>query len=540
MLGLGAVMLLATVSFLVLGRDLTFWSDELDWLTYGDDFVPSTLLAPHGGNLTALPRAVYELLPRLFGSEYLPFRLVTFAALLAGAALLFVLVRRRVGGPAALAAAATVLFFGSAPDVALSAVGMPTTFSTAFGLGAYLAFERGSRRADVGGFVLLLLSILSHSLGPILAGGAAVYLLSDPGRRSRAWAVLVPLAFWIGWFVWARKFDQGIADSSNLLGAPAFVAEAAGAAFASALGIGTTFEGWAEFFKPVAPAFFAIAALAGTGLLVRRARRTGASPWLPALAATAVGFWLATALAESEVRQPTTPRYVFFGATIAILFAAEALRGWRPPRRWLGPVAAVLVIAVGLNATRLVIKSERLREQANEVAVQLAAIELAGPPADAAFSPRAAGPPGSKHIATPAPALVRFAASYGTLGASPEGLAAASDAHRRGVDFVLARASGAFAAPAPAGEQVELTSCGRFDSRERFPLPNGVSLIRTESGGQLLIGRFADSASVRMGALGPAGGLALALPPVAGAGEWFGSAPGPAEVCTVEAGEPAG
>ena len=43
-------MAVSAITLLVLSRDLAFWSDELDWLTFGDDFAPETLLTPHNSH----------------------------------------------------------------------------------------------------------------------------------------------------------------------------------------------------------------------------------------------------------------------------------------------------------------------------------------------------------------------------------------------------------------------------------------------------------------------------------------------------------
>ena len=50
-IGLVVAMALSALTILLLGRHLTFWSDELDWLTFGNDFDPRDLLTPHGSHL---------------------------------------------------------------------------------------------------------------------------------------------------------------------------------------------------------------------------------------------------------------------------------------------------------------------------------------------------------------------------------------------------------------------------------------------------------------------------------------------------------
>ena len=88
---------LSAATILLLGRHLTFWSDEIDWLTAYDDFGVRDLLHPHGSHLIATTRVIYEGFPRIFGTSYLPFRILGIICLQAGAVLTFVLIRRRMG-----------------------------------------------------------------------------------------------------------------------------------------------------------------------------------------------------------------------------------------------------------------------------------------------------------------------------------------------------------------------------------------------------------------------------------------------------------
>ena len=46
-------MALSAATLLVGGRHLTFWSDELTWLVFTDDFTPAHLLTPHNSHLIA-------------------------------------------------------------------------------------------------------------------------------------------------------------------------------------------------------------------------------------------------------------------------------------------------------------------------------------------------------------------------------------------------------------------------------------------------------------------------------------------------------
>jgi hypothetical protein len=154
-------MALSAATLLVGGRHLTFWSDELTWLVFTDDFTPAHLLTPHNSHLIATTRLIYEALPRIFGTDYLPFRIIGIVCLQANAVLLFHLVRRRLGAAIALVPAVVLLFFGSAQEVAVSPLGIPFLLSIALGLGAFAAVERRTLAGDAGAMLLLVLAILS-------------------------------------------------------------------------------------------------------------------------------------------------------------------------------------------------------------------------------------------------------------------------------------------------------------------------------------------------------------------------------------------
>ena len=260
--------------------------------------------------------------------------------MLASGALFHALARERVGAWEALAPTALLLFFGSAPVIALSPLAIPFTLSIAFGLAALLAVERSRPAAAC---ALLAVSILSHTFGVIFAGGVLVHLLAS--RRFRdSWIAAIPIGLWVGWWAWAQQFDQGITEASNLGGAPAFVVEAAAAALAALVGAPPDLGG-----EGLGTILFVGAVVLGAGLLARAIRRGRGTPWLWAYMAMAGAFWLGIAMSEAADRQPETPRYLFFGALMLLLIAVEALRGvelGRPAR-----LALAVVLAVGLSPT---------------------------------------------------------------------------------------------------------------------------------------------------------------------------------------------
>lgn len=542
-LGLLVAMAASAVTLFVLSRDLSFWSDELDWLTVGEDFAPETLLTPHNSHLIGVPRVIYEAFPRLFDAGYVPFRLVSIAAVLACAALFFILARRRVGGPMALAPTLVLLFFGSSSEVVISPLGLPISLSIAFGLATFVALERETRAADVAAAILLALSILSDTFGTIIAGGVFLYLLFDPSRRRRIWVGVIPLLLYVAWWLWAQKFDQDIAAASNLAGVPAFVLESAAATLGAITGIGKSFGSGSDALETVVQVALIAIAIAGTVVLVLRARRVGGGPAranLLTFALTLLAFWVAIALSENEARQPSTPRYLLFAAIMVFLILAEAYRGERLNGRSLTIFVAVFAACLGGNVARLIYNGDGLTERADVVRTQLAMIELAGGEENPGFRPQAEGPPGSPDIVAPAAELNDFTDRYGSLGFSLDEVRGQPAAIREDADFVLARALNMLPLPVDESVQEATTGCedvtGSPEDPTRFELLEGTTLLRAQAEGEgepLVLGRFGEEPTVGIGVgeLPSGTPLAVVLSPDAASEPWFADVSAPLEVC---------
>lgn len=541
--GLLVAMAISAITLFVFSRDLTFWSDELDWLTIASGYAPETLLAPHNGHLIGVIRVVYEAFPDLFGADYVPFRLLSIAAVLACGALFFVLARRRIGGPLALAPTLILLFFGSSPEVVISPVGLPITLSIAFGLGAFVAIERESRGGDAAAVVLLSLSVLSDTFGTIIAGGAALYLMLDPATRRRVWVAAVPILLWIAWWMWSRKFDQDIGTVSNLPGVPLFILESAAATVGGITGAGKSFSVGGSAAETITQIAFGAIAVAGVVLVTMRARSRGAGAALLAFALTLLAFWVSVGLAESAVRQPTTPRYLFFAAIMVFLVLAESFRGERLRGRALTGVLAVLGICLIGNVIRLGDNAAGLTNLAQGVGTQIAMVELAGASANPQFIISTVTPRGSGDVVVSSLAINDFADENGSLGFSLDKVSEQEAKVRADADFVLANATALTAAPVPADSAESISDCVDFEGDEsapaRFEIPPGINVIRQQSGADvpLLVGRFGDEATVPLGTLSEETPLGFGLLEDDATAErpWFGTAAASVQLCGVDA-----
>ena len=529
----GAAMVASAAAILYLGRDLGFFSDELGWLTAGDDFSPETLLTPHNGQLIAMVRFAYEALPRAFGAEYLPFRLLELGALLGCAGLLFALARRRIGAAAAIPAI-LLLFFGSAESIMFLALGLPFTLSIGFGLAGLLAIEAEGPRRDALACGLLVLSVLSDTFGAIFAAGACIALARGPQRR-RIWVAVVPLALYLAWWIWALRFDQDLASLGNAGAVPGFVIESGAAALAAVSGIGNTgFGADASTVERLLglgfAALFAVLCL----LLAIRARRHGAGRWLLAYVAILLAFWTGIALSGDEARQPDTPRYLFFDAVMIALIAAEATRGVRLARGAAIALALLAFLSLGANAVRLARAATTLTDQTEAAGAQVAMVELAGESAAPLFTPRSVAPRGSAQVAVPAVSLQAFAAEVGSPGLSLDEVREQPEAVREDADFVLARALQLIAVyPVRKSDGSNCRSIA--EGAVRIPLPAGTVTLHPSGGAgnqPLVLGRFASEATVEVGRLGQGSGTGLAIPPDSAPEAWFADVQGPVRVCS--------
>ncbi len=106
--------IVATVLFAWLGRGLTYYGDEWEWLLATVDVRPEIFLESYNGHLTVPTIALFSAIPAIFGmDEYAALRLAAIPAHLACVWLVFALARRRVGEAGGAVAAMLLLFLGA-------------------------------------------------------------------------------------------------------------------------------------------------------------------------------------------------------------------------------------------------------------------------------------------------------------------------------------------------------------------------------------------------------------------------------------------
>jgi hypothetical protein len=367
---LAALLLADGALLLYMGRGLTFFYDDWNYVTedYGGGL--HSLLRAHNGHMSVFPVAVYKILFHLVGLDhYWIFRLVLILLHLSCVALLFVLASRRLGRAPALLAAALILFLGVAWEDLLWAFQISFVLSIAGGLAAWVLLERRDRVGDIGAMLAVAVALGSSGLGiPVIIGVAVELGMRREWRRS--FIVVVPALVYLLWYL---HYGEDELTRNGLINSPGFAEDMAAAAF------GGVFGRTLDWGRP-------IAAICFLGLLHQLAYAR-ISARLVGLLATGVSLWLLTAAARSTISAPETSRYVYLGAVVVILAGAEMLQGFVVRPRVVGLASVVVAIAAITGLTALHDGAVGLRTTSASVAADLGALELAGSRAPANFQP---------------------------------------------------------------------------------------------------------------------------------------------------------
>jgi hypothetical protein len=384
---LGCAILASTLLLLYLARGLTPLVDQWGYLYAYRSWSLETLLTPHNGHLMALSILLYKAMFSIFGVEsQVPYQLVNYALSAMVATLLFVLMRTRIGDLLALAAAILMLFYGAGADVILPTFAFPNLIGLALGLAALLALRRGDLKGDLATCALLTVSVASYSIGIVFVAGAiAAIALRPPGQRlHRFWVVLVPLAIYVAWALWARKFGQTHIYVHNLKIIGSAVVDQASAVMAGLSGLFTTPNGPLPTANPVpirttwGPVLVAgLAALAYVRM--RRAPKPG--PGAVVAIVVLLVYFLLVGIALNQFRNTFDTRFAYVGSVLVLLAVAELLAPYRPSRAVLAGVGVAFVFSMCANIAELGDVAQSVRAQSSLARAKLAAVELAGPAA---------------------------------------------------------------------------------------------------------------------------------------------------------------
>jgi hypothetical protein len=368
---LTALMLADLALLLYMGRGLSFFFDDWDYVTHDYGGGIHSLLLAHNGHMSLFPVAVYKVLFHLVGlNHYAVFRLVLIALHLLCAGLVFVLASRRVPRVSALLITALVLFLGAAWEDLLWAFQISYLLSVAGGLSAWMLLDRRDRLADLGAMVAMAVSLGSSGLGiPILIG---VVVELGWQRQWRRWfVVVIPAVLYALWYL---HYGEDEITKNGLINSPGFAEDIAAAAFGGIAGRGL------DWGRP-------LALLGFLSVLGALARPVAVSARLVGLLVTGISLWALTAAARSTISSPETGRYLYLGAIVILLVGVELVRGNGLSAR----ATVVATLVVGLFAvtglTMLHNGAVSLRSTSRTVTAELGALELAAKHAPADYQP---------------------------------------------------------------------------------------------------------------------------------------------------------
>jgi hypothetical protein len=432
LIALAVLALAAAVLIVVEGRHMTFFFDEWDFLLGRRGHSADDFLRSQNGNPSLFPVVLFKALLQVFGTDgHWAFRAALLVLHLIVVALVLVVARRRVGLAGGAVAAALVLVLGRASDDLIWAFQTGFLLSVLGGLVALAALDAGRRdpRRDLLACAGLVLSLGSSSTGIPFLVVVLVELWLAPDRRRRAWVALVPLGLYVLWSI-------GYGDSqfrwANVPLTPGFAADLA----ASTVGgvVGLTVD-WGRTL--------ALAALAALGVWWLRGGR--GTPRLWGLLAALVALWGLTGLARASIATADAPRYVYAGAVLVVLAAAELLRGRRLADGRGAAVAALLVAwAAFAGWGALHAKALQLRGFSDDARARLAALDLKGAGVPDQYRPVPAQP---QVIAGP---VVQVQRDFGRIAWTPAQLRRAPLVDRQAADQTLLALSELSVRAAPA------------------------------------------------------------------------------------------
>ena len=328
---LAIVFALAGIELDRLGRGRTFFYDEWSFILNRRGGLVDSLLQPHNGHLSLIPAATYRVLFHFVGLEhYRPYRLLAIFVHLLVAALVVALVRRSAGWGYAVPMGAAVAWLGSAWQNLLWPFQIGFMGSVAAGLAAHLLLT--NRRRDGFASALLGAALACSSLGLSMVFGAACRLACRREDWRRWWVIAVPGGAWFAWYIVYGE-SQASADNVPLLGG--YVATSAAGAVAA---LGDLDLDWGRL-------------LAGLGIgvwLAVLARDRRCPPIAVGWAATGLSFWILTGISRAKLGEAAASRYVYLGAVVVLLLAAEYLPRL-PPRRTMAAVWLALALGIWGN-----------------------------------------------------------------------------------------------------------------------------------------------------------------------------------------------
>ena len=434
----GAAALLSLVLLLHLGRGLTWFFDEWNWIQDRRTGSVDDFLRNHNGHLIALPILAYKIEWSWFGlGVYTAMRVYTVLLHLATCGVLLVWLRRRLRNEFALALVVAVLFLGYAWQDLLWPSQTQYFGSMLGGIAALVFLDRRDVTGDVLASIALGVALASSGIGLPFVGAVGLILVLRRNTWRRLWVPVAPLALY---GLWYARYGASQAKGENLHRVPGYV-EKAGASAAGAL-----------FGRGIDTGHVLAAALAVL-VIVTVAVRRRMSPELAGIVALPILFWTLTAMSRAQSNEPGASRYLYPGAIFVVLVLGQLIDDPHWPRTTRSRVVAVtaaavlLVVSLAGNVVQLRDGASGLRDVSTFVKAELAALELARGHVNPDYQPDLSRAP--QLFAGP---YFRAVDDLGSPADSIRELRAAAPEVRAAADAVLLGAIGVKLAPgAPAG-----------------------------------------------------------------------------------------
>lgn len=502
---------------------LTFWRDEWALLLDRREWSLDVLLDPFVEQLLAIPILLYKVLVGLFGIDSpVPFQIPSTLMFLLSVVLLFVYVRRRVGGWLALAMALPILFLGPAWDDLLFPFQVSFFGSTACGLGALLALDRGDRAGRLLATILLATSLFFSHVGIPFVAAIALEIALGRDRFRRAYIVAAPTALWALWYLgWGHEATNFV-SLHNLTTLGGYVPDGYASSLSSYVGLAGPRDDTAitplDWGRPLLVIAVGLAALR-----LYRLGATGLRPRLFTVIAIPTVFWSLTGLNASFFGEATSGRYQYLGVIGLALIAAELARGLRVPRPGLLLAGAISVAAALANFSTLENTAAGLAGIGQQQRAGLGALELVRDEVAPDFVLTVENS-GVDYLGIVTAAKYFSAiAEYGSPAYTPAELVDAPEIGQIAADMVLVDALGVGLEPVTAVEpEACLAAAGLEAGPTVVDLPAGGVVVRIDQGrARMRLRRFAsESFPFDLGSFGAGEGGALAIPADASAKPW--------------------
>ncbi|MFA9401144.1 MAG: hypothetical protein ACERKT_08565, partial [Acidobacteriota bacterium] len=489
---LGALMLASAALLIHYRSDLNFMLDDWAFVIYREDGGLGDFLDPHNEHISILPVAIFKLFLSVFGmGSAMPLQILSVAAFLLSVFVLFVYLKSLVAEPAALIGCAVILFLGAAWEDLLWAFQIGFSISMAAGIGALVMLRRQDSFGDRIACLLLVISMISTSLGiPFAIGAGVMLLLQRENLIRRLYVTVVPVCVYGLWYLgWGHTAESAL-SFDNALHAPEYIARSFSLTATEVTGLSKVLSS-TEVIPSLLVGLLALVAVAWG---VRQ--REGIPRPLLVAAAIALAFWGLAALNLAPGRGFEASRYQFPNAVFLLMILAGAFEGARPRARLLAVLGLIALAAIVVNIDAM--RSgywNVLKPLSDKGIAGLTAVEIARGTVNPGL---AIGMNLDDTAYVTAGDYFEAEEKYGSPAWSESEIEESSGLARSRVDQILVAALPVSGIPLPAGlasGSCEVVRAGSPGSAQNIRLPAQTFTFRPQRQVFLAVGRYADGAA---------------------------------------------